>query len=1059
MLEAGVAQALQVLQSLKLSFERYAEHHDARAWIEAIEKLIPQANRKRTIVGVVGNTGAGKSSVINAMLDEERLVPTNCMRACTAVVTEMSWNDSTEPARKYRAEIEFITREDWEKEVTTLMKEFLTETGTISRDASDENSDAGIAWAKFHSVYPKRTRDSLSDCTVESLMAERSVMAILGTTKKISTAYPDLFYQQLQRYVDSKEKVTKKGKDKGQEKQKKTFEMEYWPLIKVVKIYVKAPALSTGAVIVDLPGVHDSNAARAAVAQGYMKQCTGLWIVAPINRAVDDKAAKTLLGETFKRQLKYDGGFSSVTFICSKTDDISITEAIDTLELEDEVEELYEQQRNRKRKIKALQDKNKELGESQAVYKIALKETAKDIDTWEELRDRLENGETVYPPKPKQNKRKKFHGRQNDARKRQQKDRDDSEDDFIVSDDENTQSESDDASDDEDIQAPQVPLTEDEARIKIKDLREAKKSARRASLELSTQMKELKPRIRDLEAEISGIEGDISHICIAGRNDYSKRAIQQDFASGLKELDQENAAEEDEDNFNPDEDMRDYEQVAKSLPVFCVSSRAYQQMCGRLQKDARVPGFKTLEETDMPQLQAHCKKLTEAGRIATARSFLLSLCQQLTTFSLWASDDGTGLKMTDDDKRKQVKYLENRLSGLERGLEEAVRACLNVMKKEMNDQIFDKYPDLINEAIAAAPGTAQKWGAHKMDGGLFWATYKAVVRRDGIYHSSSAGHRDFNADLVSPIIKKLATGWERAFQSRLPKAFDAFIKDSGRLLHSFHQAVEERARSNGVGLANLAALKTQIYTYEQLFADLNQVLVARMTELQREANRDFTPTIANIMHTVYDICTNEHGTGSFKRMKEHMTNFVTQYRHRMFHDATVTVKNHLDAMCKELEDVMEERADEIFIMMKADYNRVLGGGQLPTGQATAVLPRAERAMRSEVMQILRSVDAHFEPIARGEIKHVNSAEQGDAPADEQDVMDEDNDEGAFMSAHELTGHADDDSMGDVNDTAMTEPTPSKHRSTDVPTSGDSEKENSERLTPTGNDMFADDDEL
>ena len=38
-LEAGVAQAVQVLQSMKLSFQWYAEHHDARAWIEAIEKL------------------------------------------------------------------------------------------------------------------------------------------------------------------------------------------------------------------------------------------------------------------------------------------------------------------------------------------------------------------------------------------------------------------------------------------------------------------------------------------------------------------------------------------------------------------------------------------------------------------------------------------------------------------------------------------------------------------------------------------------------------------------------------------------------------------------------------------------------------------------------------------------------------------------------------------------------------------------------------------------------------------------------------------------------------
>jgi hypothetical protein len=47
--------------------------------------------------------------------------------------------------------------------------------------------------------------------------------------------------------------------------------MEFWPLIKVVRIFTKADALSTGAVIVDLPGVHDSNAARAAVAASYMK--------------------------------------------------------------------------------------------------------------------------------------------------------------------------------------------------------------------------------------------------------------------------------------------------------------------------------------------------------------------------------------------------------------------------------------------------------------------------------------------------------------------------------------------------------------------------------------------------------------------------------------------------------------------------------------------------------------------------------------------------------------------------------------------------------------------
>jgi glycerol-3-phosphate cytidylyltransferase-like family protein len=730
MLEAGVAKSMIILQELKRCFSRYLESiPDALAWTEAIDKLIPQAQRKRTIVGVVGNTGAGKSSVINAMLDEERLVPTNCMRACTAVVTEMSWNDSTDPVAKYRAEVDFISHDDWQREVATLMKEFLTESGGVSREVSDENSDAGIAWAKFHSVYPKKTRDSLSECTVESLMSEKAVLAVLGTTKKITTATPHTFSRQLQRYVDSKEKVSKKGKGKDTDSHKKTFDMEYWPLIKVVKIYVKSPALSTGAVIVDLPGVHDSNAARAAVAQGYMKQCTGLWIVAPINRAVDDKAAKTLLGESFKRQLKYDGGFSSVTFICSKTDDISITEALDTLGLNDDVEDLYKQQRLSEQEIKAIKKKIEILREAQAVYKKTQAEASEDMEVWEQLRERLDDGKLAFAPKKKSNKRKVTHSKQKEAHKKRRTDRADTEDDFIVSDEEGASSENETDSGDEDIEAPRVRLTEDDIKIRLKEIRETNRAARREAFEISEKINELQPQTRKLKEKIAAIQAEISHICIAGRNDYSKRAIQQDFAAGLKELDQENAAEEDEDNFNPDEELRDYEEVARSLPVFCVSSRAYQKMSGRLQKDDDVPGFKVPEETEMPQLQAHCAKLTEAGRVQTARTFLLNSCQQLTTFSLWASDDGSGLKMTDDDKHKQGRHLEKRLSELERGLEEAVRACLNVMKKELNAQIFDKYPDLINEAIHAAPDTAQKWGAHKNEGGLCkWFTKILTAR-------------------------------------------------------------------------------------------------------------------------------------------------------------------------------------------------------------------------------------------------------------------------------------------------------------------------------------------
>ncbi|KAF2640941.1 hypothetical protein P280DRAFT_399475 [Massarina eburnea CBS 473.64] len=957
-LEAGVAKAKRVLESLQSTFLRYAaESQDASSWAEATRKLCSQAEPTRTVVGVVGNTGAGKSSVINALLDEERLVPTNCMRACTAVVTSISMNTSNDPHAKYRAEIEFIKKSDWEEELAVLMTEFLNENGMLSSDAKDPNSDAGVAWSKFHATYPKIHKEDLGDWTVEKLMAETTVLNCLGTTKYIKSAFPDRFYSELQKYVDSKEKSTGK-KDKDKEKKKLPGQIEYWALIKEVRIYTKSDALSTGAVIVDLPGVQDSNAARASVAAGYMKQCTGLWIVAPITRAVDDKAAKNLLGDAFKRQLKYDGNYSSVTFICSKTDDISITEATDSLELEDKMTDLEQQQRAYKREIKSGNENIESLKDSIAVYREVIEEADKDLETWEQLQDDADAGEKVYAPEKASKKRKRGRPKKN-SRKRQEAE--DSDVEYVSSDAEES-SVSDTDSDDDGCQAPRAPLTVREIKAKIDELRQSKKSARQERAILIKQIPDLKAKVRELQEKLDDVRGDMSSVCIEGRNQYSKGAIQQDFAAGIRELDMQAAEEEDEEAFNPDEDRRDYDEVARSLPVFCVSSRAYQKMCGRLKKDENVPGFQTPESTEMPQLQAHCKKLTEAGRVQACRKFLLNLVQQLTTYTLWASNDGTGLKMTDEDKQKQVKYLQKRLGELDKGLEQAVTACLRALKNALHNQIFDRFPELIEDAIKVAPDIAHRWG-YKSEGGLHYSTYKAVVRRNGVYHSTSAGHRDFNADLMDVILKRLATGWERAFQDRLPKAFNKYVTDSAKVLRMFYDTIEERARQNGVGLANLAMLKGSIPTYEALFQELNNKYLAEMTEAQREANREFVPTIATMMETVYTLCANECGTGSYKRMKDHMTTYVEAHRHQMFKSSTESVGARLDTMCKKLGNTMSNGADDIFAKMRADYLHVLGGVQV----SQEVMSKQEKALRVEIRALLNTVDEQFERVARGEL--------------------------------------------------------------------------------------------
>jgi hypothetical protein len=66
-----------------------------------------------------------------------------------------------------------------------------------------------------------------------------------------------------------------------------------------------------------------------------------------------------------------DGGFSSISFICSKSDDISVSEATLSLHLEEELEsenreldELDEQKKEKKRLLK-------EAVESKSIYSVS----------------------------------------------------------------------------------------------------------------------------------------------------------------------------------------------------------------------------------------------------------------------------------------------------------------------------------------------------------------------------------------------------------------------------------------------------------------------------------------------------------------------------------------------------------------------------------------------------------------------------------------------------------------------------------------------------------------
>ena len=81
--------------------------HNFFIFREAASSLKKQISLPSCTIALVGESGHGKSSLLNALLDQNKILPTSAVKACTAVVIEVT--NST--GQNYEADIEFFTKE------------------------------------------------------------------------------------------------------------------------------------------------------------------------------------------------------------------------------------------------------------------------------------------------------------------------------------------------------------------------------------------------------------------------------------------------------------------------------------------------------------------------------------------------------------------------------------------------------------------------------------------------------------------------------------------------------------------------------------------------------------------------------------------------------------------------------------------------------------------------------------------------------------------------------------------------------------------------------------
>lgn len=174
-----------------------------------------------------------------------------------------------------------MTKDEWKAELEQLFLHYQPKVVAMDSDDAEagpveqDDEQAKKSFEKTKAVYPHiNYPDDLKTTSVEELLKHDAVANAFGPLQTLAMPTRNEFSRALAAYIDSGGSSDRNS--------------ALWPLIKVVRVYVKAPILENRIILVDFPGSADSNSARSAVAGSYLRKLTVTCIVANVVRGLDE---------------------------------------------------------------------------------------------------------------------------------------------------------------------------------------------------------------------------------------------------------------------------------------------------------------------------------------------------------------------------------------------------------------------------------------------------------------------------------------------------------------------------------------------------------------------------------------------------------------------------------------------------------------------------------------------------------------------------------------------------------------------------------------------------
>lgn len=269
-------------------------------------------------IGIIGPSGAGKSNLVCSLLRQEGIALAEARgRAVTSFPVHYR-SRKAEHKTKFTISVIFPKEED----LGAVLGQMLREYNPLS--FIDENEEIDPDEKRGMDEKERAAEDALRALfgSMRGFSLDRFKIGSGITTEDSAKRDMSTLVKKLPFPLDMKNGTwdTKIEKISELRATLKRFRSDgLWPIIESVTIYLDAPLLSSGFVLVDLPGLHDSNHAREKIAREEQARCDDLMVVSNIARANDNPILRTVIEENASQPKDAGGRLAtqSITAVCT----------------------------------------------------------------------------------------------------------------------------------------------------------------------------------------------------------------------------------------------------------------------------------------------------------------------------------------------------------------------------------------------------------------------------------------------------------------------------------------------------------------------------------------------------------------------------------------------------------------------------------------------------------------------------------------------------------------------------------------------------------------------